>query len=221
MWNDGSRKVREWEKNHGLLTLWKLLKFVTMADVEVGQSFAITEPFGHCEGSELNGQKLDTEQISLRWFRLNKRWINEEIPSDIVTQRDTNQNDGSAKYKFENEKNSLLTLWVRLQLVNENWRIWLKRWVRSILRCKTRNKRSFFQGGTASSFRFTRSPMRSGGLVNLENLNCYECLSLPSLPEGMSVFSHSCSCELPGQSLNHPTSRFSFLHASIRRHTQV
>ena len=118
------------------------------------------------------------------------------------------------KYKFENEKNSLLTLWVRLQLVNENWRIWLKRWVRSILRCKTRNKRSFFQGGTASSFRFTRSPMRSGGLVNLENLNCYECLSLPSLPEGMSVFSDSCSCELPGQSLNHPTSRFSFLHYS-------
>ena len=53
--------------NHGLLTLRELLQLLTKADLEVGQSFAITEPFGHYKGSELNGQKLDTEQISLRW----------------------------------------------------------------------------------------------------------------------------------------------------------
>ena len=41
-------KIREGEKNHGLLTLWELLKLLAPADVEVGQSFAITEPFGHC-----------------------------------------------------------------------------------------------------------------------------------------------------------------------------
>ena len=35
------------EKNHGLLTLWELLKLLATVDVEVGQSFAITEPFGH------------------------------------------------------------------------------------------------------------------------------------------------------------------------------
>ena len=34
---------------NGLLTLWELLKFVAIADVEVGQSFAITEPFGYCD----------------------------------------------------------------------------------------------------------------------------------------------------------------------------
>ena len=45
-------KIRESEKNHGLLTLWELLKQHAIADVEVGQSFAITEPFGDCEGLE-------------------------------------------------------------------------------------------------------------------------------------------------------------------------
>ena len=32
----------------GVLTLWELLKLRAKADVEVGQSFAITEPFGDC-----------------------------------------------------------------------------------------------------------------------------------------------------------------------------
>ena len=32
----------------GVLTLWELLKLIAIADVEVGQSFAITEPFGDC-----------------------------------------------------------------------------------------------------------------------------------------------------------------------------
>ena len=36
----------------GVLTLWELLKLLANANVEVGQSFAITEPFGHCDVSE-------------------------------------------------------------------------------------------------------------------------------------------------------------------------
>ena len=59
MWNDGLHKIQEWEKNHGLLTPWELLKLLAIADVEVGQSFAITEPFGDCDASE-------TEQWSMR-----------------------------------------------------------------------------------------------------------------------------------------------------------
>ena len=47
-------REESWSSNHGLLTLWELLKLRTPADVEVGQSFAITEPFGDCEGSEWN-----------------------------------------------------------------------------------------------------------------------------------------------------------------------
>ena len=34
------------------LSLWELLKLIAIADVEVGQSFAITEPFGDCDVSE-------------------------------------------------------------------------------------------------------------------------------------------------------------------------
>ena len=45
-------KIRESEKNHGLLTLWELLELTAKADIEVGQSFANTEPFGDCEASE-------------------------------------------------------------------------------------------------------------------------------------------------------------------------
>ena len=37
----------------GVLTLWELLKLVTIVEAEVGQSFAITEPFGDCEASEM------------------------------------------------------------------------------------------------------------------------------------------------------------------------
>ena len=60
MWNNGSRKIREQEKNHGLLTLWELLKQHAIADVEVGQSFAITEPFGDCGKTDMceNGSEM-------------------------------------------------------------------------------------------------------------------------------------------------------------------
>ena len=43
----------------GVLTLWELLKILARVDVEVGQSFAITEPFGYC----------DKHRCGLEWFR--------------------------------------------------------------------------------------------------------------------------------------------------------